>query len=98
MESAPREEPGKREPRLRRARERTVETDGQFPGRRLSPVPGKKAGKLWFLRAGVRAWPCWAAPARAQSRALIRLPPAASLAPAVCAAEIRRRRGPARPR
>lgn len=45
-----------------------------------------------------RAWPCWAAPARASPRALIRLPPPASLAPAACAAEIRRRRGPARPR
>lgn len=69
----------------------------QFRGRRLSPAPGKKAGLLGFLSPGVRAWPCWAAPARAQPRALIPLPPAASLAPAVCAAEIRRRRGPARP-
>lgn len=90
-----REEPKEREPRLRCARERSVKTDGR--GRQLSPAPGKKDGLLRFLRPGVRAWPCWAAPARAQPRALIPLPPAASLAPAVCAAEIRRRRGPARP-
>lgn len=97
VESAPpREEPGEREPRLLCVRGRSVKNGRQFRGRRLSPAPGKKAGMLGFLRPGVRAWPCWAAPARAQPRALIPLPPAASLAPAVCAAEIRRRRGPAR--
>lgn len=97
MESAPREETGEREPRLECAWGKTEETDGQFHGRRLSPGPGKKAGTLTFCALGV----CVAmlgSPARASPRALIPLPPAASLAPAVCAAEIRSRLGPARPR
>lgn len=54
MESAPREETEEREPRLWRAWGRTEETDGQFHERRLSPVPGKKAGMLTFYALGAR--------------------------------------------